>query len=210
MIKLVFIDMSKTLVKGSGANAGADFLGKGDVYRELYPRYKSGDIPIEKLLTETFKCWAGLKVEELPKVFERLEYNEGVKETIKRLKEKGIKTALVSNVPKHLNEIIQKDLGLDFITGSILEIKNRVFTGKVLEFSHDKATEAIKILEEQKIPPDEAISIGDRKDDSKVFEKVKFGVAYNGDETAKKAAKYQITDFRELIDIIEKESQNSP
>jgi len=205
MIKIIFIDMSRTLVKGSGANSGADFLGKGDTYRKLYPFYKSGEIGMKELLTKTFASWEGLKVDDLPKVYAKFEFNEGVKDTIKEIKKKGLKTMLLTNIPTHLGQLFQKELDFDYIGGTVLEVKNGVFTGKILKFGDDKVAEAMKLLEKENLSSEEAISIGDRKDDAEVFKKVKFGVAFDGDDAAKKAAKYQITEFKELINIINKE-----
>ncbi len=208
MIKLVFIDMSGTLVKGSGANSGADFLGKGYVYREIYPSFKSGDISMDELLTRTYACWEGLSLKDLPKIYARFEFNAGAKETVRAIRKKGIRTALLTFIPTPLSELFKKDLGFDFITGTVLEVKNGKFTGKVLALPEDKGREAMKLLAKAHISPDDAISIGDRKDDAKVFEKVRFGIAYKGDEAANKAARYRIADFRELLAIIEKESDS--
>lgn len=204
MIKILFVDMSRTLVKGSGANAGAEFLGRGDVYKEIYPKYQSGEISMEELLTKTFACWEGLKLKDLPKVFKKFEFNEGVKETIKKIKGVGIKTALITNIPTHLSELFKRELEFDFITGTVLEVKNGKFTGRVLEFHNNKEKEVTELLEKEGISPDEAVSIGDRKDDAEIFKKVKFGIAYCGDEIANKTAKYRITNFRELLSIVEK------
>jgi len=206
MIKLVFVDMSGTLVDGSGANSGGDFLGKGDTYRKIYPSFKSGDISMDELLTRTYADWAGLSLRDLPKIYATFKFNPGAKETVRALKKKGIRTALLSFIPTHLSELFKKDLGFDFITGTVLEVKGGRFTGKVLALPEDKGSEAMKLLAKAHISPDDAISIGDRKDDAKVFEKVRFGVSYNGDDTANKAAKYRIADFRELLAIVEKES----
>ncbi|MFA6097750.1 MAG: HAD family phosphatase [Candidatus Paceibacterota bacterium] len=208
MIKMVFVDMSNTLVDGSGANSGADFIGKGDLYREIYPKYKAGKITMTELLNKTYGCWAGLNVYDLQKVFEKLDFNDGAKETIKKIKNEGIKMVLLTQIPVQLGELFKKSLGFDFITGTVLEVKNGIFTGKVLEYHDNKAREAMQILEREKIFPEEAVSIGDRKDDAEVFKKVRFGVSYNGDEAARKNAKYQIDDFKKLYDIIEKESNN--
>ncbi|PIO03972.1 hypothetical protein COT48_02810 [Candidatus Woesearchaeota archaeon CG08_land_8_20_14_0_20_47_9] len=87
----------------------------------------------------------------------------------------------------------------------MLEVKQGFFTGRVLEFHNDKSREAMRILREAKIKPEEAISIGDGRDDAEVFKKVRFGVAYNGCEAARKAAKYSITGFRELLGIVERD-----
>ena len=98
-------------------------------------------------------------------------------------------------------------MGFDYITGTELKLKNWEFTGKVLKFHNNKAKEAIEILKKEGFSPSDAISVGDRKDDAALFKKVKFGIAYNGDETAMKAAKYCIADFGEILKIIEKESK---
>lgn len=209
MIKLIFIDMSKTLVKGSGANSGADFLGKGDRYREIYPKYNSGDITMRTLLKETYACWKNLKVRDLPEVYKTFEFNDGAKEAIHDILQRGMKTALLTQLPTHLGELFQDDLGIDFITGTVLEVKYGIFTGKILEYHDDKRKAASCILEKEHISPKDSISIGDRKDDADVFDLVRFGVAYNGDSAAKKAAKYSITDFKELIPIIDRESAPS-
>lgn len=204
-IKIIFIDMSNTLVKGSGSNSGADFLGKGDIYRKLYSKYKAGVLSTPELLTEVFACWEGLDIKDLPKVYARFEFNDNVKSILEKIKARGIKTALITNIPILLSEEFRKDLGFNYISGTHLEVKEGKFTGRVLEFRNDKAEEVRKILEKEKISPSQAIAIGDTKEDAGMFKKVKFGIAYNGDETAKRAAKYCITDFMELLKIIEKE-----
>ncbi|MFH1432664.1 MAG: HAD family phosphatase [archaeon] len=206
MIKLLFIDMSKTLVKGSGANSGAEYLKKGDRYKEIYPEYTKGQITMEELLKETYACWKGLNVSDLPEVYKTFEFNDGAKEAVRAIKERGMKTALLTQIPTHLGSLFQDDLGFDYIAGTVLEVKDGAFTGRILEYHDNKKKEAEKILEKERISPKDAVSIGDRKDDADVFKLVRFGIAYNGDEAAKKAAKYRITDFRELLGIIEKES----
>jgi len=207
MVKLLFVDLSGTLVVGSGANSGAEFLGKGDVYRQIYPKYKLGKLRMDELLTQTYACWAGLKLSDLPKVYQKFEFNDGVKETLWEIKCSGIKTALLSQIPTQLGTVFKKELGFDFVAGTVLEVKNGAFTGKILEFHDNKAEEAKKILKREGISPQDAVSIGDRKDDAEVFKIVKFGVAYNGDEAARNASKYQITEFRELADILRNESE---
>ncbi|MFH1126874.1 MAG: hypothetical protein V1718_02075, partial [archaeon] len=111
MIKLLFIDMSKTLVKGSGANSGAEYLKKGDRYKEIYPEYTKGQITMEELLKETYACWKGLNVSDLPEVYKTFEFNDGAKEAVRAIKERGMKTALLTQIPTHLGSLFQDDLG---------------------------------------------------------------------------------------------------
>jgi len=206
MIKVVFIDFGGTLVIGSGINSVPEYMGKGYVSDNLRPKFKSGEISPKEFLEKTFEGWKGFKVDDLPKIFSDFRYSEGSKETINKLNEDGIKTVLLSKLPLHLGRLLQDELKLYHIFGTKLEAIDGVFTGKVLEYPKNKGDSASIFLENENISPDEAISIGDKHDDAAAFKKVKFGVALNGDDKAKEAAKYQITDFRELLEIVEKES----
>ncbi len=202
-IKLVFFDSSRTLIRGSGSNAGAEFMGKGEVYRMLYPKYQSGEITLEDLLTETYKCWQGIKLEDLPKIYTSLNFNPNSKETILKVKEQNFKTALLTNIPIHLSQIFKEELKFDYVSGNVLEVVDDTFTGKVLEFHNNKADVAMKILDESGINPKEAVHIGDDNDDAEVFKKVGFGITYFGNEAARRAAKFEITDLNEIIDILD-------
>jgi len=208
MIKLILVDMSGTLLKGSGVNSVADYMGKGDTYRRLYPLYRSGEITMEKLLNESIACWRGFKESDLRKVYRKFQFTEGAKETLSEIKKGGIKSALLTNVPQNLGKLFQRDFGFDVISGTVCEVKDGVFTGKILEFHHDKAKEAQRIVDELGIEPKEALSIGDRKDDAEVFKLVGVGVSYNGDEIALRESDYQINDFMDLLGIIERENAN--
>jgi phosphoserine phosphatase len=178
-------------------------MGKGDIYRMLYPRYQVGQITLEELLTQTYKCWQNLKLVDLPKVYSKLDFNLNAKETILKVKEHGYKTALLTNIPTHLSQMFQEELKFDYISGNILEVVDNTFTGNVLEFHNNKLNSALKILNESGIDPKDAVHIGDNNDDAEVFKKVAFGITYFGNEAARRSAKFEITDLSEVIDILD-------
>ncbi len=181
-------------------------MGKGEKYKELYPKYQLGKISMTKLLTEIFHEWQGLKIEDLDKLVELIKFNINAKAALKEIKSQGIKTALLSNIPVQLSEIIKKIFNFDYVSGTVLEIVDGVFTGKILKFNYLKEIEARKILEQNGIAADEAVMIGDRRDDAKVFEILKFGISYNGDEAADSVAKYKIKNWDELPAILQSEN----
>jgi HAD superfamily phosphoserine phosphatase-like hydrolase len=205
MIKALFVDFGGTLVTGSGINSVPEYLGRGDISNNLRQKFRSGEISKEEFLDKTFEGWKGFRVSDLSKIYSSFKFVEGSKETINKINERGIKIILLSKLPLHIGRLLQDDLKLYHITGTELEVVAGVFTGKVLKYPQKKADSVSAILKNENISPDEAISIGDKHDDAKVFEKVKFGVAYKGDDIANRASKYQIDNFKELLNIIEKE-----
>lgn len=202
MIKLLFVDFSRTLASGSGCNIGGEYLGKGNAYKELYPKFQAGEVTMEELLTATFLDWKGLKLTDLPKIVETIRFSENAETSLKQIQDKGIKTALLSNIPIHLGQLIQEKFGFDYISGNVLEVIDGVFTGNVLEFHTQKQVDAKHLLELAKVSTNEAAMIGDRKDDAEVFKNISFGVSYSGDEAANKAAKYQIDDWADLPSLL--------
>jgi len=202
MIKLLFVDFSRTLASGSGCNIGGEYLGKGNVYKELYPRFQAGKLTMEELLIATFSDWKGLKLTDLPEIVESITFSENAEKSLSKIRNKGIKTVLLSNIPTHLGKLIQDRFGFDYISGNVLEVINGVFTGKVLEFHTHKQADASKILEVANITADEAAMIGDRKDDAEVFKTIAIGISYSGDEAANAAAKYRINNWADLPSLL--------
>jgi len=202
MIKLLFVDFSRTLASGSGCNIGGEYLGKGDAYKELYPKFQAGEIAMEELLTATFSDWKGLKLTDLPKIVETIHFSENAEKALSEIRDSGIKTALLSNIPTHLGKLIQGRFGFDYISGNVLEVVEGVFTGKVLEFHTHKQADANKILEMANITAGEAAMIGDRKDDAEVFKTIAIGISYSGDEAANAAANYQINNWADLPSLL--------
>src|SRR5689334_13093371 len=95
-IELIFFALSRIIVKGSAANSGAGFMGKGEVYDNLYPKYMKGELTLEDVLKQTYEGWEGLGMNQLSEVYQKLEFKEDAKEVIRQIKAKGIKIAMLT------------------------------------------------------------------------------------------------------------------
>ncbi len=206
-MKMAFFDFSFTLVTESGLNSGAKFIGKGDEYFHFREQRKKGLISMEELIRKTLANWQGLKSADLDKVYKRFDFREGASELMKYLEEKRIKKALVTNVPVQLAEVIAKHLKFDYFIGTKMEVKDGVFTGKILEMSPNKGEAVKQICQKAGIKPRDCMAVGDAPADIAMFEKVGMSIAIRGSEEVQKAADYVIDDFRELIEIIEKQNR---
>ncbi len=205
MIKLIFFDFSFTLVTESGSYVGAKFIGRGDGYFRLRAKRKRGKITYEELITKTLAQWQGLKVADLNKVFNQFKFRENVPKIMRSLDKKKIKKALVTNVPIQLAEVISERLNFDFFVGTEMEVKDGVFTGKIIKMSPNKGEAVKDICKKAKISPRYCLAVGDAPADIEMFKTVGISVALtDSSKEAKQAADYVIKDFEELVEILRK------
>ena len=205
MIKIAFFDFSRTIAKGTGFGSGPIFLSRKKDYEELYDKYKSKKLNEIDFVKSVVRLWKSFNEKDLSKIYSKIELNPNVGITLKKLKKQGIKLALVSNIPTKLAELY-KNLDFDFISGNECETREGIFTGEVLKINSDKSRIVNRICNNNKISPKECIAIGDSIGDIGMFKAVGYNnsFAYNANEEVKKYAKYHITNFNEIIKIIQK------
>jgi phosphoserine phosphatase len=91
------------------------------------------NITLKDAILKGAVVWKGIKAEEVARVTEDLHLRQGSLETMKELKKKGYKLALISSGLSQVTySIIKQKLGLDYAFGNEAEIKNGAFTGKLV------------------------------------------------------------------------------
>ena len=206
MIKAIFLDFSRTIVKSSGLNAGPDFVGRGDIYRNLWRDYSARKINEEQLAADTLRLWQGVRTADLPTIKSGLQYTAGVKEVIPVLAQYGITSVLVSNVPSLLGRLFADELKINFVTGAEMEVVDGAYTGVVEKMFPTKGEVVREFKMRLQVLPEECAAVGDAYVDIEMFREVGLGVAFTqirSDPEVVKAARYVIDDFRELIPLID-------
>ena len=204
MIKLAFFDYSKTIVKGSGNRAIANFMGKGKEFDKIFENFVSGKISDEGFIISVIKLWKDFDLERLPEMIKKMELSPNVKEVLEQLKNMNIKLALVSHIPQQLVDLCKKEWGFDYTYGNECEVKNGKFTGKVLKINPDKGIVVKNVCDELNVRYEDCIAVGDSRADIKMFKVVGYenSFAYNSNEEVKRYAKYHTKDFKEMLQII--------
>jgi phosphoserine phosphatase len=205
MIKLAFFDFSKTIAKGSGISAVPAFMHKETEFDKYFEDFTSNRLKHKDFIELTIKLWEGFKEEDLPKIYPQIELRPNVSDVLKQLKNMEIKLALITYMPQKLAELY-RNLSFDFIYGTECEIKDGIFTGKVLKMNTNKGIIAKKILDELGFKPNDCIAVGDSKADVEMFEAVGRDNSFTIDanEEIKKYAKHHIKDFIEIVTILKK------
>jgi HAD superfamily phosphoserine phosphatase-like hydrolase len=139
------------------------------------------------------------------KVLELIVYSPGVEELFDTLSDKYQKGILSNGLGFVANELCQ-NFGLGFYMADELSVKEGKFTGEVVAGmpNRDKTKGLEMICDKYQVEPQQICYVGDHENDLVVFKEVGKAVAFNPKtEEVREKAHYVISDFKELLKIIE-------
>jgi len=180
----IFIsDMDSTMISIECIDEIADFMNIKSQVSNITEAAMRGELDFESSLRRRVALLKELPSNVLEKVYQqRLNLNPGAEDLIAGLRNKNIKTALVSGGFSYFTERLQKRLQLDFQLANTLEIVNKQLTGKVLGDVIDadrKASYLQQLCEQLNISTKQTIAIGDGANDLKMLNKAGLGIAYH-------------------------------
>lgn len=182
--KLLVMDMDSTLISIECVDEIADFINVKPQVAEITESAMSGEIDFEDSLRQRVLLLKGLEVEALEKVYQqRLQLNPGADIMLSKLKQAGIKTALVSGGFTFFTERLKQRLGLDFTMANLLgEHKGRL-TGEVdgeIYGAQAKADFLLAHCKKLSILPSQVIAMGDGANDLLMMNEAGLSIAYHG------------------------------
>jgi len=133
-IKIVAFDFDGVIFDGeSTAVEIGEKFGLAKQIRETLFELLTWNITLKEAILKGAAVWKGIKAEDVAKVTRDLRLRQGSVETMKELKGKGYKLALISSGLSQVTySIIKQKLGLDYAFGNEAEIIKGVFTGKLV------------------------------------------------------------------------------
>ena len=221
-IKLIFFDMDGVLIDVTGYNENGkkvaistwnavfDYAGIYHEHERLKELFIKGDFPSYMEWTDE-ACRVlqkhGLTKDKFIEIINSRPLMNGAEETLRELKKRGYKTAVITGSFKALAERVKELLGLDYIiahcelifdeNGNLKEWKLIPcdFEGKVEYFN--------KLAKELGLNPSECAYIGDEVNDIPIFSKAGLSIAFNcRKEEVKKVANIVI-DKKDLKEILQ-------
>jgi len=151
-------------------------------------RYRRGEISYTEWAETDAKYWAGLQIKQVQDAIKQIPYQRGVREVFLALKEKGVKTAILSAGLSILADKIGSELGADIAVANELELDDGVLTGGVnVKVAVDQKGGIIEeIVRRFSIPIHQVALVGDRANDLCIPECLR--IAFNPvDEIARNA-----------------------
>ena len=211
--KLALFDMDGTLLKDRGIFVIAE---KKGFLEELVRLFKDDSREFYKRSIDIAKLQKGFTKKEYLEIFRTIPTRDHAKNIIKELKNKKIKTAIVTDSYKFLADDLKKRLGIDYafandlvtngdiITGELImqnkDLKSEFYTGKI--YSICKSCILEKLCKEMSITEKEVITVGDGKIDIGMIKKAGLGIAINALEELQKNADVVTDDLRVILDYV--------
>jgi phosphoserine phosphatase len=186
--KLIAFDMDSTLINIECVDEIADAAGRKAEVAAITEAAMRGEISDYKdSLRRRVALLEGVSVASLEEVYrQRLQLNPGAAELVHACKAAGMKVLLVSGGFTFFTDRIQGELGIDYARSNVLEIRNGLLTGKMVDQPWgdicDGAEKRKMLLETCAmlgITPGQAIAMGDGANDLPMMGVAGLSVAYH-------------------------------
>lgn len=187
-VRLLLMDMDSTLISIECIDEIADFLDIKPQVAEITAAAMRGEIDFATSLQRRIALIQGLDDSALQHVYdERLQLNPGAERLLAGLKQRGIKTALVSGGFTYFTERLQQWLELDFTLANELAFDhNGKLTGianSVIVDAQRKADYLLELCRLNDIEPHQVIAMGDGANDLRMMQLAGLSVAYHAKPT---------------------------
>jgi phosphoserine phosphatase len=190
-VRLLITDMDSTLIAIECIDEIADMQGIKAEVSAITEAAMRGELDFNSSLNSRVALLKGLPADQLQRVYdERLRLNPGAEELLLLVKEKGIKSALVSGGFTFFTDQLKSKLGLDYTLANQLEIEEGKLTGRVsgaIIGAEAKAELLQKLCDELSITTDQVIAMGDGANDLLMLEKAGLSVAYHAKPAVREA-----------------------
>jgi len=157
-------------------------------------KYKRGEISYTEWAETDAKYWTGMSLSQFEDVLNRIPYCKGVETVFNALKEKGVKTAIVSAGLSILADKIAREVGADMTVSNELGMNDGTLTGEIrVKVAVDQKAKVIEgIANRFFIPLSEVALVGDRGDDLCIPECLR--VAFNPRDELARSADFVVED----------------
>lgn len=207
-VKAVCFDLDGTLILNTDSVAYLCTLNNNkEKYDQVEELEHSNQISWVEADHQKIKLINGLLESKVIDCFdENIQLIDGIRETMRELKDRGLKTVLITAGAKHVAEVVAKRFGFDSVYGSIYEVRDGKFTGEILHHVDDsgKLLCLEMFLKEHNLGLTDCMAVGDSFSDIKVFGAVGKSLGINAeDEKSLNAQNYIRTkNLQEIIKYI--------
>lgn len=189
--RLVVLDVDSTLIQDEAIDLLAQEAGVAAEVAELTSQAMTGEIDYAKALEARVALLAGLPVEALERVWQRLHMTPGARTFVRTLRRMGMKIGIVSGGFTVFTDRLKIELGLDHAFGNELEVEDGRLTGRLIGEPIDRARKGEilrEMAEAEGISLDQTVAIGDGANDLDMLATAGLGIAFNARPVVRHAA----------------------
>jgi len=180
--RLIAFDMDSTLIDTEVIDELAIAAGVGEQVADITEKAMGGHLDFQESLRQRVSLLAGLPVQTLSEIAQRLPLTEGVEVLFPALKTLGYKTAIISGGFNYFGEFLQQRLGIDYVYANGLDVVDGKLTGEVVRPVVDakaKATILSELARKEGIAMEQTIAVGDGANDIEMLAAAGLGIAYH-------------------------------
>lgn len=204
MIKLVVFDLDNVIIDGEAIDEIGKLANVEDEIAEITEKAMQGEIDFETSIKDRVKLLEGTSIEDIQKAANELPLMEGAEETVKALKDEGLKVAVISGSFDVVADVIKDKLGLDYIYTNSFIVEDGKLTGEVEGplVSGTKIDVLNDLVSNEGISLDDVVAVGDGANDISMIEPAAIGIAFNAKPSVKEIADIVI-DEKDLSKVLD-------
>lgn len=193
--KLLISDMDSTMVVGETLDDLAEVCGLKEEIARITERAMCGELDFQSALRTRVSMLKGLNATALQETCNGIQYMPGAKSLVKTMNNHGAKCVLVSGGFTNFTEPVAAELGFHVNHGNVVEIKNGVLTGQVLDpiVNHlSKRDYLHHYLSCFQLDTSQSLAVGDGANDLIMIADAGMGVGYHPKAFLKERAENSI------------------
>ena len=187
-------------------------LGTWEVAQAFFAQGVSGQLPYSEWLRLDASLWKGVSRAAMEAIFRDNPYLPGAQETVHTLRQAGVRVAVVSTGLNVHAELVQAELGLNWIIANELLFEDGLATGAARERVPEGGKGQIveQLQAELGVPPADCLAVGDGTSDAAMFARVRIGVAVNPSSDQVRSAAGLVLDSLDLRPLLSKLRETVP
>ncbi len=194
--RLVAFDMDSTLIQTEVIDELAKLAGAGERVSQITEQAMRGELDFEESFRRRVHLLKGLRAEALEGVLAGLPLMDGAERLTSTLKRLGYKMAILSGGFTFVGEELQRRLGVDYLCGNELELRDGVVTGEVTTPVVDgnrKAAMLKEIAAREGLSMEQVIAVGDGANDLPMLRIAGLGIAFRAKPVVRQNARQAIS-----------------
>lgn len=190
--RLIIFDVDSTLIDMEIIDEVAKVAGIQKELSAITEAANRGTLDFQQSLRERVAMLKGLSFDALKYVASTVQLTEGARDLITLLKQMGFKIAIISGGFTFFTDLLKKELELDYAFANQLAIKDQCLTGELegpIIDGSEKVRIMLRIAEDEKIPLDQVVAVGNGANDIEMLSKAGLGIAFHPTGDLKKYVK---------------------